>query len=198
DPLYHLGQQISRFINPFANLSKTFKFEEKVKRYLAKHGLSWRELGEQDKRDHELYLQVLGLIEKSGEKWEGGNRAQGRNIIEMLTRGQTSAWIDDQRHLDAQIMEWLQHAPYKIDVSSGVDRDATQANSSKGFKHGSAMGVLLCPVTLDWSKQEVRGRLNETAQPLEVNEWPRLLYQNMEYNAQDPWDGFLRNRLLLK
>jgi hypothetical protein len=24
------------------------------------------------------------------------------------------------------------------------------------------------------------------------------MYQNMEYNAQDPWDGFMQSRLLLK
>jgi hypothetical protein len=35
-------------------------------------------------------------------------------------------------------------------------------------------------------------------QSFKLAEWPRILYQNWEYDRNEPWDGFLQSGVLMK
>lgn len=83
---------------------------------------------------------------------------------------------------------------------------------AQGFQNDST-GRLLCPAHLDWSTDEfvdrltferrsnkfhrVKAMLASTIQTVTADLWPAVFYQNMQVDAKRPWEGFLRNRLLI-
>jgi hypothetical protein len=74
-------------------------------------------------------------------------------FLSQLAKGQTSAWLNDQKDVQARIWEWLEFTPYSSNAGARYAHDPNLP-LIKGFKEGSVMGALLCPVALDWSNEE--------------------------------------------
>ncbi|KAH6916504.1 hypothetical protein BKA70DRAFT_1419405 [Coprinopsis sp. MPI-PUGE-AT-0042] len=191
DPLYRVGQHVARYLAPFTDLERLHKNEDKMAGYLAQEGLQWRELEDEHRVSHPIYLEILRLLDKSGNNWTGASRANKDNIIKFLKSGQHGALNQDQKMLETTLWAWLGL------VNPGVDKPGSRT-IIKGFCAKSVVGAFLCPVTLDWSRSEVKQLLASRRQPLTLEERPRILYQGLEYDATNPWDGFLQNQVLVK
>ncbi|EAU87301.2 hypothetical protein CC1G_12214 [Coprinopsis cinerea okayama7 len=186
DPLFACGQRLARYIHPFVNVLNFIKIEKKVARFLATKGMNWRALEmSKDRRDHEMYLQVLEMMQNVGVNVFQSSDSTVKNIMFFINKGQSSSWASDELALKTALASWV--AP----SSEG------KAVCGLGFSEEFSL-KLLCPVTIDCSREENKVRLQTQRQKLQIGEWPRLLYQNMDYNAADMWDGFLRNSMLLK
>jgi hypothetical protein len=82
----------------------------------------------------------------------------------------------------------------------------------QGFR-SDATGKLLCPITHDWCNKvyvvnKVHPRsfltprrdqesLRGSPQTITANSWPMVFYQNLEFEPQRPWEGFLRSNTLV-
>ncbi|KAH6871661.1 hypothetical protein BKA70DRAFT_1033074, partial [Coprinopsis sp. MPI-PUGE-AT-0042] len=190
DPLYKCGQRIARSIHPYKDLKKFVLLEVRVQRALEIEGQSWRETAERDRKDHELYRYINEAILSSGEDLLQSNLANQKHILSLISKGQMSAIRADLAMLGSLLPLWM--------ISYGGSVETGQCRSwQRGFDN-EITGGLLCPVQLNWLDSSVKNHLRSQPQALLVNQWPRILFQDLSYDVKEPWEGFLKNNLLIK
>ncbi|KAH6879633.1 hypothetical protein BKA70DRAFT_1024669, partial [Coprinopsis sp. MPI-PUGE-AT-0042] len=179
-PVFHLGQHFARTVDPFVGLLQMVQMEAKEARKYAKREEDWRNMKtSKDRREQQCYLALLHLLSLQGEDLVNSTSAVQGHIIGMLSKGQSKAWSVDFQASQALLSQRLG----KRDCGLGFDDDA--------------VGKLICPVTCDWCNEEVKRTLRSEPHIIRVGCWPSVFYQNLEMDAQDPWNGFLRNNLLV-
>ncbi|KAH6891715.1 hypothetical protein BKA70DRAFT_1233932 [Coprinopsis sp. MPI-PUGE-AT-0042] len=183
DPLFFLGQQFARTVDPFAILRTLVKRETRALGRLQKRSETWRQgmhLPE-ERREHRAYLTLLQLLQLQGEDLTQSTTAVQKHILDLtqLSAGQAKAWSTD-----------LTKAQTLLSQRLGGDFHG------KGFEDDT-IGRLLCPIAHDWRSEEVKQALRETPQTIAAGAWPSVLYQPIEIESQHPWEGFLRSSLLV-
>ncbi|KAJ3514482.1 hypothetical protein NMY22_g14718 [Coprinellus aureogranulatus] len=134
-------------------------------------------------------------------------------IAVMIQKGANAARSDDTRSLKSAVIDWIAPASGEpihphIPKHSKVDR---------GFNH-DITGALLCPTSLDWSKEEyvyemfptdrseispssLQCRDRHALRNKEIiaggTDWPVFLYENEKPDPEDMWRGLFRGRLLI-
>ncbi|KAH6908337.1 hypothetical protein BKA70DRAFT_1222570 [Coprinopsis sp. MPI-PUGE-AT-0042] len=189
DPLYECGKLIAQTVNPFVNLITFMPREIKVAAELERQGLTWFELPQKDRLEHQAYLDIAELLLLFGEELRGHTLAIRLNILTLVTKGQADAWKHDGHALRSRFSDWL--LPFKV-IFGEQEEDSLQGFSSQ------IAGGLLCPVILDWSDDSVQLQLRSKRQTVELHAWPRVLYQEFVFHREDEWDGFLQSGLLVK
>ncbi|KAH6866072.1 hypothetical protein BKA70DRAFT_1134924, partial [Coprinopsis sp. MPI-PUGE-AT-0042] len=191
DPLFKCGQSIARLYHPYINLVRLFSNEVKVQqRVLDPGGTTWHELPITDRREHELYLFAKEMILSFKNDLPKDAATFRPNILELVSMGQSSAIKNDLHKLKLLIPLWV------AACSGSPQTDCTKI-WQQGFKD-EVVGSLLCPVSLNWLDPSVKVALRASRQELSLSRLPRILYQDMDYEDKDPWQGFLQNGVLVK
>lgn len=118
-----------------------------------------------------------------------------------------AARAEDSKGLSAAIVHWITAS--EMGSTSPLDG---KSRRNRGFHH-NATGALLCPINLNWSHSECviyytlesalahcGGRIRVKLRSGEMNcledQWPQFMYSKARA-VLDPWDGFLRNSLVV-
>ncbi|KAH6888325.1 hypothetical protein BKA70DRAFT_1121509, partial [Coprinopsis sp. MPI-PUGE-AT-0042] len=179
DPLFLLRQQFARTVHPFVILKTVIKIEMMAVRRLEKRSETWRQGMHhcEERRDHRTFLALQQLLLLQGEDLAGSSIAVQNHIVDLVSRGQAKAWSED-----------LVKANDLLSQQLGDDL------CGRGFDDDT-IGCMLCPINLDWYKEEVQQTLRGAPQTITPQSWPRIFYQSME--SQYGWEGFLRNSMLV-
>ncbi|KAH6901443.1 hypothetical protein BKA70DRAFT_1436179 [Coprinopsis sp. MPI-PUGE-AT-0042] len=150
----------------------------KVEPFLSKFSLTWRHIKQRELRlEHYRYVTLKEQLPDEIDFINCTNAVR-KHIVALLKKGQSFAWRNDLRTAKEVIQSWLE--------SRGEDPDADDTQ-----------GRLLCPIGCDWNDAETRDAFQNAPQEIAGGSWPVVLYQNLEYCPSQPWEGFLRNNLLL-
>ncbi|KAH6913702.1 hypothetical protein BKA70DRAFT_1421964 [Coprinopsis sp. MPI-PUGE-AT-0042] len=133
----------------------------------------------EERRDHRYFLTLECLLLLHGEDLSKITAAVRGHVETMVWKGQVMTWSADLGSTQSLISRRL-----------GV------VLSGQGFKD-DIIGRLLCPVEFDWLSDDTKDTLRSTPQSILVGSWPIVFYQNMEFERRRPWEGFLRNSLLV-
>ncbi|KAH6911194.1 hypothetical protein BKA70DRAFT_1220230 [Coprinopsis sp. MPI-PUGE-AT-0042] len=187
DPLVRCGHTVARTMDAFERLPVFVPLQRTIESKMTTDGVTWRNLEGMQRSSHELYLDIKELIVRdTGINLTQVSKAVLKTMIGKVSRGQASASIKDLKALKSLVPRWI-HGLQKDDAVPEL----------VGFQN-DVYGRLLCLVTLDWSRDEVKHALRSSAQTFKLGAWPRILFQNWEYDQSLPWDGFLQSRVLIK
>ncbi|KAG2354502.1 hypothetical protein BDR07DRAFT_1454097 [Suillus spraguei] len=111
-------------------------------------------------------------------------------VGELIGKGAVGVRGDDTKMLKSAVLNW-------ISLKGAAIQPPLHRNSKidQGFKHELTRS-LLCPVGLDWNDAETRESLQSGKMSVCGDQWPIFLYAHHIFDAEDPWCGLLRNRLL--
>ncbi|EDR01144.1 uncharacterized protein LACBIDRAFT_312466 [Laccaria bicolor S238N-H82] len=189
DPLVHHGRHFGRTVHAFCNI-----------RTLINNGiLRLGELADQpdesfsaeERREHKIFLALLQSVVGLEERLLTGSEEETGFIAELLRRGASGARGDDTKSLKGAILEWI--TPKGESLNPPLARNM---KLDRGFHH-ECTGALLCPTNLDWSDPETKERLRSGEQLVTGDQWPIFLYAGCNFDPEEPWNGLLRNRLLI-
>ncbi|KAF6744217.1 hypothetical protein DFP72DRAFT_993460 [Ephemerocybe angulata] len=190
DPLVHYGRHFGRSIRTFCRMQPLLR--NCLGRTMQLERLPLTTLSCSEIREQAVYDNLLEMVPGLEEKLNTGSEEEVFYVAEMLTKGISSARSDDTKGLKSVIVDW-------ITPPNGVLNPPIQRNikTDRGYHH-PATGRLLCPVSLDWERSDVREALASGDLTPSGDLWPRFLYKNGEYIEDDPWNGLLRSALLVK
>ncbi|TFK17107.1 hypothetical protein FA15DRAFT_683610 [Coprinopsis marcescibilis] len=191
DPLVHHGRHFGRTIQAFCRVQSLVQNGLTVTIQIELGRTSEDQLNIGERREYEIYKQLLGLSPMLEERLCTGSPQEIYYISEMITKGSSSARSDDTKSLKSVIVDWI--TPPNGILSPPLQR---HVKTDRGFYHPTT-GGLLCPVNLDWGNTKIREELRSGVLVPSGDQWPRFLYQSCEYNPEDPWNGLLQSGLLV-
>ncbi|KAF7970772.1 hypothetical protein HWV62_23120 [Athelia sp. TMB] len=191
DPMVHRGRHFGRTVSAIITV-KTL-VSEGIARHLRLHKeeIALSDLVPQEQREHQVFTLLLeavpDLLERMGESLEAG-----MHICSMLQKGINSACCDDTKGLKGAMIDWL--------IKPGEPCSPPLFRNSKverGYNH-ELTGCLLCPAGWDWDDPEIKGGLRSGATVVTGEDWPMFLYEDGQYEEEEPWKGLFRGDLLVK
>ncbi|KAH6904740.1 hypothetical protein BKA70DRAFT_1432057 [Coprinopsis sp. MPI-PUGE-AT-0042] len=181
DPLFFAGQTFARTVDPFLDILDLLDNQRKVDLDLAlpEHSLTWRHITVPERRKaHQTYVALKShLSDADSDEAVHCTPAVLGHIGYLLSRGQSKAWSSDLLAAESLIQR--------------------RFGSICGEDLAYEKGRLLRPVDQDWENPQIRAAFIEAPEMAMHCAWPAGLYQNLEYNSLDPWEGFLRSSLLI-
>ncbi|KIK32750.1 hypothetical protein CY34DRAFT_18832 [Suillus luteus UH-Slu-Lm8-n1] len=125
------------------------------------------------------------------ERLKTGSEEEIIHVGELIGKGAAGARGDDTKTLKSAVLDW-------VTLNGAAIQPPLHRNSKidRGFNH-ELTGSLLCPVGLDWKDAETRESLRSGEMSVCGDQWPIFLYAHHVFDAEDPWCGLLRNRLLV-
>ncbi|KAF7983683.1 hypothetical protein HWV62_19593 [Athelia sp. TMB] len=109
------------------------------------------------------------------------------NLYLKIEKGRKNARSNDISNFKADIGAWRTFEP-------------SYNNSMRhtmGFRNETC-GHLLCPASLDWTDENVRRGLRDGALSAGPEDLPHFLWRRESISQANPYEGFLRNDLLVK
>ncbi|KAH6902903.1 hypothetical protein BKA70DRAFT_1111735 [Coprinopsis sp. MPI-PUGE-AT-0042] len=192
DPLVHTGRHFGRTVQAFCRVHALIKQGLALAVNLETEEIAEEEMHEDDYREYQIYKQLLKLSSKLEERLYTGSEQDVSHIGDMISKGSSNARSDDTRALKSAIIDWI--TPLGGVLVPPLLRNV---KTDRGFHHDRT-GQLICPATLDWNSQSIRGDLRSGELVPSGDQWPLFLYENHEYHSEDPWRGLLRGDLLIK
>ena len=120
----------------------------------------------------------------------------------------SGARSDDTKSLKGPILDWITLQGQSLDPPL-----SRNVKVNRGFHH-ERTGSLLCPAGVKWTDPEyvyvrilalislispisIKAKLRAGDLTVPGDHWPIFLYAGDAYDAEDPWKGLLRSRLLI-
>ncbi|KAG1879046.1 hypothetical protein F4604DRAFT_1880062 [Suillus subluteus] len=145
----------------------------------------------EERREHRVFKQLLDSYPGLLERLRNGSEEEILHVGELIGKGASGARGDNTKSLKSAILDW-------ISLKGAAIQPPLHRNSKidHGFNH-ELTGSLLCPTGLDWHDVETRENLHSGKILVCGDQWPVFLYAHYTYDAEDPWCGLLRSRLLI-
>ncbi|KAH6909842.1 hypothetical protein BKA70DRAFT_1102178 [Coprinopsis sp. MPI-PUGE-AT-0042] len=191
DPLVHHGRHFGRTVRAFCRIQALIREGIAIAVQLDLEGLPEEELTTEERREYQIYRQLLALSPKLEERLYNGSEQEVYHIADMISKGSANARSDDTRALKAAVVDWI--TPRGEVLVPPLQRNV---KADRGFHH-SRTGELLCPATMDWQDSSVREQLRSGELVPPGDQWPIFLFENHKYDPEDPWRGLLRGPLLV-
>ncbi|KAI0310927.1 hypothetical protein OF83DRAFT_1069701 [Amylostereum chailletii] len=149
---------------------------------------SLEDYDEEEVREHDIFKKLLRIPRLKDKLGEDDTKY---TMKEVAGRGIRSSRADDTKSLKSVILDWLMpdHSP----LYPHIPRNN---KSLRGFNH-PVTGEHLCPTGYDWSNAKTREALRTGSLSVPGNHWPVLLYVDLEYDPNDPWNGFMKSKVLV-
>ncbi|KAG1886261.1 hypothetical protein F4604DRAFT_1878077 [Suillus subluteus] len=144
-----------------------------------------------ERREHRVFEHLLESYPGLIEQLQSGSEEELIHIGELIGKGAAGARGDDTKTLKSAVLNWI--APKGAAIRPPLHRNS---KINRGFNH-ELTGSLLCPAGLDWKDPETRENLRSGKMSVCGDQWPIFLYTHHTYDADDPWCGLLRSRLLV-
>ncbi|OBZ70778.1 hypothetical protein A0H81_09007 [Grifola frondosa] len=149
-------------------------------------------LSVQETREQRVYMELLALVPFLEQRlMTDCDENEMMRIADLIQRGAANARADDTKSLKDPILDW-------IGTPGEAFEPPLSRNSkvSRGYQH-DVTGALLCPAGLDWENPTTKKQLKSGEMAVPGDQWPIFLYAG-KYNPEEPWDGLLRSKLLVK
>ncbi|KAG1893986.1 uncharacterized protein F5891DRAFT_962141, partial [Suillus fuscotomentosus] len=147
----------------------------------------------EERREHRVFEQLLDSYPGLLERLRNGSEEEILHFILTilrLVRERQAQRGDDTKSLKPAILDWI--SPKGAAIQPPLHRNS---KIDRGFNH-ELTGSLLCPAGLNWHDAETRENLRSGEILVCGDQWPVFLYAHHTYDAEDPWCGLLRSRLL--
>ncbi|KAG0691546.1 hypothetical protein DFH29DRAFT_1010795 [Suillus ampliporus] len=144
----------------------------------------------EERREHRVFEHLLDSYPGLLERLMNGSEEEILHVGEIIGKGASGARGDDTKSLKSATLDWI--SPKGAAIQPPLHRNS---KIDRGFNH-KLTGSLLCPAGLDWNDAETRENLRSGEISVCGDQWPVFLYANYIYDAEDPWCGLLRSRLL--
>ncbi|KAG1891589.1 uncharacterized protein F5891DRAFT_1211295 [Suillus fuscotomentosus] len=145
----------------------------------------------EERREHRVFEQLLDSYPGLLERLKTGSEEEIIHVGELIGKGAAGARGDDTKTLKSAVLDWI--SPKGAAIQPPLHRNS---KINRGFNH-ELTGSLLCPAGLDWKDAETRENLRSGEMLVCGDQWPIFLYAHHTFDADDPWCGLLRSRLLV-
>ncbi|TEB32503.1 hypothetical protein FA13DRAFT_1628327 [Coprinellus micaceus] len=193
DALVHHGHHFGRTIQLFSNFSNLLREGILQEQRLQAHNLDLGDLPEEERKEHEVFIQLVRLSPFLIERLFSSDRTNEDILYsaDALGRGASGARADDLKTMKTAVIGW-------ITPEGGVLIPPLQRNvkTGRGFYHETT-GSFLCPTDYDWSDPRVKAALRSGSLVMTGLHWPRFLYQGLKVNPENAWDGLFRSKIML-
>ncbi|KAG1898670.1 uncharacterized protein F5891DRAFT_1236291 [Suillus fuscotomentosus] len=188
DPLISHGRHFSRTVFALCNFpslltNRILRLEQ------MEDTSSLEDFSADERQEHRVFEHLLESYPGLLERLQNGSEEELIYVGELIGKGAAGARGDDTKTLKSAVLDWI--SPKGAAIQPHLHRNS---KIDRRFNH-ELTGSLLCPAGLDWKDPE------ENLQSGEISvcgdQWPIFLYANYTYDADDPWCGLLRNRLLV-
>ncbi|KAF7975056.1 hypothetical protein HWV62_10555 [Athelia sp. TMB] len=191
DPMVHVGRHFGRTVSTVVNMKALIT--EGIARAvrLEDHEVEFDDLDLAEQREHGVFTQLLAAVPDLFKRWEQSDEA-GAHLCDMIQKGIASSRSEDTKSLKGVILDWI--------ITPGQPVNPPLLRHTKydrGYNH-HITGRLLCPANMDWSDSNVVEGLRSGSTRLLGVHWPLFLYENHEYNREDPWKGLFKGKLLVR
>ncbi|KAF8237427.1 hypothetical protein L208DRAFT_1247256, partial [Tricholoma matsutake] len=109
----------------------------------------------------------------------------------QFQKGANASRANDTKGLEAAVIDWItptgQHLSPPLSCKTKFDR---------GFHH-DCTGGLLCPAGIDWTNEEIKNKLWSGKMHVCGDQWLLFLYADLNFDPARPWNGLLKNKLLI-
>ncbi|KAH7917440.1 hypothetical protein BV22DRAFT_1052428 [Leucogyrophana mollusca] len=192
DPLVHHGRHFGCMVHVFCNMQTLItnaiirmgEQDEPDESLTATYPSS-------ERREHAAFQELLKIIPNFEARLVEASEDDIIAMAELIQKGANGARLDDTKGIKTAVIDWITPAGQAL-----VPHLPRNVKSVRGFNH-ERTSALLCPAGLDWSNQEVKEKLKSDRIQVVGDQWPLLLFANYTYDADDPWNGLLRSRLLV-
>ncbi|RDB19259.1 hypothetical protein Hypma_013703 [Hypsizygus marmoreus] len=191
DPLVHHGRHFGRTVHALCNVHAV------ITNGVLRLGELSRQPEEsftsEQRRAFEVFRRMCQIIPTLEDRLLDPNEDEddAEEIAKQIQKGISSARSDDTKSLKGPILDWI--TPRDQPLLPPIARNQ---KINRGFHH-EVTGALLCPVQLDWSDPEVKAALSSGELRVPGDHWPLCLYARCKFDPEDPWNGFLKNNILV-
>ncbi|KAH6904057.1 hypothetical protein BKA70DRAFT_1109709 [Coprinopsis sp. MPI-PUGE-AT-0042] len=192
DPLVHHGRHFGRTVQAFCRVQTLIKngmlrnFHINVTLELSEDSLP-----SQERREHEIYKQLLKLSPGLEDRLCNGSDEDIFHVAELIQKGSSTARADDTKGLKGVIIDWI--TPPGEALRPPLSRNV---KTDRGFYH-DVTGRLLCPIGLDWKDPSTKEGLRTGTLSVTGDQWPLFLYEGYTFNPTNVWVGLFRSILLV-
>ncbi|KAJ3528944.1 hypothetical protein NMY22_g9199 [Coprinellus aureogranulatus] len=191
DPLVsfgrHFGRTVHAFCRPFPLLKDGLARQLQIQAGI----LDEDDLSRQERREHEIFITLLELSPGLDSRVLGASPDELHYLADTISKGATGARADDTKSLKSVIIDWI--TPEGGALTPPLSRNV---KTDRGFYHHRT-GELLCPATLDWTDDSIKTQLRSGELSVTGDIWPAFLYRDLKFNADDPWEGLFKGKLLV-
>ncbi|KAG1906193.1 uncharacterized protein F5891DRAFT_1125612 [Suillus fuscotomentosus] len=189
DPLVSHGRHFGRTV--FALCNYPSLLTNGILRLEQMENAALEDFSAEERREHRVFEQLLDSYPGLLERLTNGSEEEILHIGELIGKGAAGARGDDTKTLKSAILDWI--APKGEAIQPPLHRNS---KIDRGFNH-ELTGSLLCPAGLDWNDPQTKENLRSGELLVCGDQWPVFLYAHHIYDAEDPWCGLLRSRLLI-
>ncbi|RDB25046.1 hypothetical protein Hypma_007811 [Hypsizygus marmoreus] len=189
DPLVHHGRHFGRTVHALCNVH--ILIVDGMLRLGELANEPEESFTYEQRRAFRVFRQLLNMIPELDDRLINGGGEEAEGVARHIQKGVSSARSDDTKSLKGAILDWI--SPIDEPLCPPIHRNQ---KFNCGFKH-DVTGALLCPVQLDWSDPQVKDALSSGELAVPGDHWPVLLYAQCKFDPEDPWKGFLKNRILV-
>ncbi|KAH6908131.1 hypothetical protein BKA70DRAFT_1103857, partial [Coprinopsis sp. MPI-PUGE-AT-0042] len=145
------------------------------------------------RKEYRVYQQLLDMIPGLEERLSDPENPETDLdfIADEIQEGMNNSRSDDTKGLKAAVVDWI------TEGQSQVPTLRRNAKAGRGYQN-EITGRLLCPVGVDWDDPEYREALRNHELVVTGTQWPHCMYQDEICDPDDPWNGLLKNALLVK
>ncbi|KAH6890749.1 hypothetical protein BKA70DRAFT_1441760 [Coprinopsis sp. MPI-PUGE-AT-0042] len=177
DTVYLAGHTFARTVDPFVDIQRLLREEVKVERELVETSQTWRHMIALDHRlDQQKFLAIKSLLSPEDDV-TCCSVAVRNHIGSLLSKGQVKAWCRDL----ATTQKLVNPSPELTSEVEVQDHCHPQA------------AFLLRPIDPSLGDTQITFQITYPS----LGSWPAVLYQNMEFNVNQPEEGLLMNGLLV-
>ncbi|KAG2748148.1 hypothetical protein P692DRAFT_20875048 [Suillus brevipes Sb2] len=188
DPLVSHGRHFGRTV--FALCNYPSLLTNGILRLEQMEDTPLEEFSAEERREHRVFEQLIESYPGLLERLKNGSEEEILHVGELIGKGAAGARGDDTKTLKSAVLDWI--APKGEAIRPPLHRNS---KIDRGFNH-ELTGSLLCPAGLDWNDPQTKENLRSGKLLVCGDQWPVFLYAHHTYDAEDPWCGLLRSRLL--
>ncbi|TFK25963.1 hypothetical protein FA15DRAFT_589300, partial [Coprinopsis marcescibilis] len=193
DPLTLRGRHFMRTVHPFCNIRNVIQ-DGLARSMLIQTGqLLESSLNPKEKSEHEIYKAMVKLMPDLEERLLSQSQEHESFCADLIAKGASNARADDTKTIKSNVMDWVtpNGEPLSPPLGNNVPKNL------HGYLHHWT-GKLLAPAGFDWDNAAQQEALRSGACIIEGNYWPLFVYEDYKYNADKPWKGLFRSRILVK
>ncbi|KAG1781183.1 hypothetical protein EV702DRAFT_962815 [Suillus placidus] len=189
DPLVSHGRHFGRTV--FALCNYPSLLTNGILRLEQMEDTPLEEFSAEEQREHRVFEQLIESYPGLLERLKNGSEEENFHVGELIGKGAAGARGDDTKTLKSAVLDWI--APKGEAIQLPLHRNS---KIDHGYNH-ELTGSLLCPAGLDWNDPQTKDNLRSGELLVCGDQWPVFLYAHHTYDAEDPWCGLLRSRLLV-
>ncbi|KAF9232356.1 hypothetical protein BU15DRAFT_90680 [Melanogaster broomeanus] len=174
DPLVHHGRHFGRAVHAFCNVQTLITNGLMFMGDESNEGLTAA-----DRKEYAVFRELLRMVPGLEARLMASAEEAVVHIADLIQKGANGARADDTKGMKSAVVDWI--TPKGQALNPHIPRNRT--------------GALLCPAGLDWGNSEIKSKLESGQIQAAGDQWPVLLYANYTYDAEDPWNGLLLQRI---